>query len=744
MRPIDLLSSRYYSIKPKGHDGGSSRWRARPVMAAAILLLMSLAVLLPAMVLAQTADQAPTDLTAVPGDAEGSIQLDWEQSTDTNIDSYEYTIREKGTTQEFWDEIPNSACCDPEATLSENDDSYEITTGGRRTVGLTYEVKIRAVDTNNDEGPESETVEVKAGPAAVAGLTATSGHQSVTLSWMESTDSQVTRYEYRSKAGASGAWSNWANTSLLGATTTDQTITGTKTGLNNGREYTFQVRAYINQPTETPPIDAAGGAGAEVTVTPGAPAALGTVTAVPGYQRIRLEWADPMGSGITYEYGVALTPVDDSSTVAWKSASVVKYTNAGGEMVALLVDMTTGTDGADPEVPAAALLDNTSYTLYLRAVNRSGNGPVSEATASTLGATADPATPANPTASPGDESVTLSWDAVINYAGVGYQYCKDTTANQPVGNCVWDNIDNSNFTTTSYTVEGLTNGTPYYFRVRAISNADTAERTAADPLVRVSGASAETPAVTPGLPSAPTNLKAIPGDAKFRLSWTASAANGSAITEYQYNTDGDGWKPIADSGTSALITKTSAAGDIDLGIDQTYAVQLRAVNSNGTSAESEELSVTTNDDPPAPTGLTATPGPDSGEVTLKWTAPVYLDISGYQYSSAINVWADLPDGTTTSATVDMTSADPQAALENGAPYTFNVRAMNGTVAGAALATGVAVTPGVPTAPKGPDGRIQAGGNSPQLDCPHLHWYAHPYQVRVPVYQRSDRRRAGLG
>ena len=70
MRPIDLLSSRYYSIKPKGHDGGFSRWRARPVMAAAVLLLMSLAVLLPAMVLAQTANQAPTGLTAVPGDAD--------------------------------------------------------------------------------------------------------------------------------------------------------------------------------------------------------------------------------------------------------------------------------------------------------------------------------------------------------------------------------------------------------------------------------------------------------------------------------------------------------------------------------------------------------------------------------------------------------------------------------------------------------------------------------------------------
>ena len=118
-------------------------------------------------------------------------------------------------------------------------------------------------------------------------------------------------------------------------------------------------------------------------------------------------------------------------------------------------------------------------------------------------------------------------------------------------------IDDSNFTTTSYMVTGLTNGTVYYFRVRAISSADTA-----DTLARVSSGS-DVASATPGLPSAPTNLKAIPGDAKFELSWTASDANGSAITEYQYNTGaGDDWKTIATSGTSpvmATITETSVA-----------------------------------------------------------------------------------------------------------------------------------------------------------------------------------------
>ena len=193
MRPIDLLSSRYYSIKPKGHDGGSSRWRARPVMAAAVLLLMSLAVLLPAMVLAQTANQAPRGFTAVPGDERGSIFLDWDQSTDTNIDRYEYQTREVGDTWPAnYESIDRSACCD-----EDNDDSATITrpsVGANFDVGTTYEVRIRAVDNSNVGGTDSDMATVTTGPAAVEMLTATSGHQSATLSWDASTSPDTRCY----------------------------------------------------------------------------------------------------------------------------------------------------------------------------------------------------------------------------------------------------------------------------------------------------------------------------------------------------------------------------------------------------------------------------------------------------------------------------------------------------------------------------------------------------------------------
>ena len=102
--------------------------------------------------------------------------MDWDQSTDTNINSYEYQTRvEGGTWPGNYDGISgDSACCD-----GDFDDSATIT--GSFDVGTTYEVRIRALDSNSDESPPSNVATVKAGPAAVTGLTATAGHQSVTL-----------------------------------------------------------------------------------------------------------------------------------------------------------------------------------------------------------------------------------------------------------------------------------------------------------------------------------------------------------------------------------------------------------------------------------------------------------------------------------------------------------------------------------------------------------------------------------
>ena len=68
--------------------------------------------------------------------------------------------------------------------------------------------------------------------------------------------------------------------------------------------------------------------------------------------------------------------------------------------------------------------------------------------------------------------------------------------------------------------------------------------------------------------------------------------------------------------------------------------------------------------PPAPTGLTATPG--DGQVTLSWTAPVYLDITGYAFiSTAGNNYTPtpVPDSTPQRQATQVTG------LTNGTEYT---------------------------------------------------------------------------
>ena len=81
-------------------------------------------------------------------------------------------------------------------------------------------------------------------PAAPTGLTATAGNGSVTLSWNDPSDSSITGYEYNvnhndTSSGNLSGWSAWTAIAGSNSSTTSHTFTG----LTNGKEYRYHLRA---------------------------------------------------------------------------------------------------------------------------------------------------------------------------------------------------------------------------------------------------------------------------------------------------------------------------------------------------------------------------------------------------------------------------------------------------------------------------------------------------------------------
>ncbi len=107
------------------------------------------------------------------------------------------------------------------------------------------------VTTDDDETPV----------AAPTGLSATPGSGEVRLRWLDPSNSDITKYQVRQGTGTTVTWGAWTDIASSSASTVGHDVTG----LTNGTEYSFQVRAFIGT--------VAGMASATVTATPSVPAA---------------------------------------------------------------------------------------------------------------------------------------------------------------------------------------------------------------------------------------------------------------------------------------------------------------------------------------------------------------------------------------------------------------------------------------------------------------------------------------
>ena len=255
---------------------------------------------------------------------------------------------------------------------------------------------------------------------------------------------------------------------------------------------------------------------------------------------------------------------------------------------------------------------------------------------------------------PGDESET----------GAAYVFSIPT----------WTDISNSDKNTTSHTVTGLDNDVEYTFLIRPVDSGGPGP---------ASGSKHAKPQQAPA--ATPANLTAAAGVGEVTLSW--DDPNDSTITAYKYRQkEAAGsfgqWTTIPDSAYGEANTTGYTVRGLTDG--QTYTFQIRAVDEDGDTANSGDVTVTTI--LAAPTNLTATVGVGAGQIALDWDNPNNTLITKYQYST--NGGTSFTDITGSGAT---TTAYTVTGLSNGREYTVAVRAVNASVNGEA-ATVTATTP----------------------------------------------------
>ena len=483
-----------------------------------------------------TASTAVTGLLTVPATPTGlsgsttttSVTLTWTDPSDSTITGYAYRYRESGGNYGSW------------TTVSGAVTTVTISTG--LTEGTTYDWQIRATNATGDSGATtavSTTLGVTL-PAAPTGLTATATGVSIALSWTDPSDSSITSYEIRTKAGTA-AYGSWATISGSTATTTSHTLSS----LSSGTLYTAQIRA-VNSGGEGP---------ASTAVTANTrPAALTGVSATATGTTVTLSWTDPTDTSITgYKYN--------------QKAGTANF--AGWTTIA-------GNDGSVNSTTFSVLTAGTTYVYRVRAVNAAGDGLVSSDATVTIGTA--PSQVSGLAASASGTTVTLTWTDPSDSTITGFEY-QQKAGSGSYGS--WNAISGSTATTTTTSISGLTAGTTYAYKVRAV-NAIGNGTASAEATVTL--------ASTSSVPVAPANLYITLNGPGKNITLTWDDPGDSSITGYEYRTLSVGtdsafgsWTAISGSSSS---TTTHTITDGAASAADSEMVQLRAVGSGGNGAAS--------------------------------------------------------------------------------------------------------------------------------------------------------------
>jgi fibronectin type 3 domain-containing protein len=291
------------------------------------------------------------------------------------------------------------------------------------------------------------------------------------------------------------------------------------------------------------------------------------------------------------------------------------------------------------------LTNGTKYFYVVSALNSAGESANSpEVNATPSAPLAAPAVPSGLQATAGNAQVSLSWSA--SAGATGYHVKRATKAGGPYSQV-------SGPVGTSFTDNGLTNGTKYFYVVSALNSAGESANSA-----EVNA----TPEAPLQIPAAPTGVTATAGNAQVALSWSAS----TGATSYHVK------RSTTTGGPYTQIAAPAAASFVDTGLTNgtKYFYVVSAVNSAGESANSSEVNATPSAPltvPAVPSGLQASTG--NGQVSLTWSASVGATSYHVKRSSTSG-------GPYTQIGAPTTTNYADTGLTNGTTYFYVVSALN--------------------------------------------------------------------
>ena len=552
--------------------------------------------------------------------------------------------------------------------------------------GTTYYYVVSAV---NSAGQSANSSQASAEPVlpvpSAPVLSAAAGDTEVLLSWTAGT--AAASYNVKRATGSAGPYTTIAS----GVTTTSYT----DTSVSNGTTYYYVVAA----------VNASGSANsAYVSATPSATVAVvtnltGVLSTYLGHPSIVLNWTQSsslnivsnnlyysigsasyvklaslpatttvttIGEGPGETYNFYVTAVNSSgkesamsnqvhvttngppgaptigTATAGNTQATVNFTppssNGGFAITNYTVTVLPGgktVNGKSSPIIVTGLTNGTAYTFSVTATNSAGTG--------TSSFSSNSVTPAGPPAAPTTvTAIAGNADAIVSFSGAsanGSAITGYTVTASPGGKTV-------NGTLSPITVSNLTNGTAYTFTVTATNSVGT------------SAASVASKSVTPaGVPTAPTTVTALAGNADAIVSFSGASANGNTISSYTV-TSSPGGKTA--KGTSSPITVTGLTNGT------AYTFTVTATNGVGTSTASvASKSVTPTGVPTPPTTVTAIAGNADAIVSFSG-ASAASTISSYTVTSS-------PGGKTAKGT---SSPIIVTGLTNGTAYTFTVTATN--------------------------------------------------------------------